>query len=852
MTFLSSFPASSEGKNFSRHVLPNGMVVILMEDRSSPLVTLQAFVRAGSITEQEYSGSGLSHFVEHLLFKGTEKRKVGEIAKEVNALGGTIGGYTTFDHTVYYITLPGEAWERALEIMSDTLRNPSFDPAEIEKEREVILKEILMSEDDPERHMGKLLWQNIFRVHPYGHPIIGYKPLLLKLKREDLRSYHQRMYVPNNVALVVAGNCSAERVLNKVKELFSSWQRRMRTLYSFEKEPVQISPRSFLQEFPVKICHFFMGFRGPSLLSEDAETLEVLSIILGQGESSRLYQKLRHKEGLVYRIESWYYPLSDYSIFGLEAELEPEKRGEVKEEIWKIIKELQDNPPSDREMEKAIEKAQSEFFYQQEKIEGKAGSLGWGEVVAGDPHFAAGYIKKLEKVRPEEVQQVAEKYLLPEREVFLALLPKGSEKENRAAGPKPIAPEIERRVLDNGVTLLLRKDTSGVVTMRIVLLGGVMRETERNNGISQLLHRVMTKGTKRWSAQELAWEVESRGGYLGSYAGYNSIGFSVKFLKKHWRLGMEVLSEILLRPTFPKEEIEKERDVLFSEIKTVHDEIWTSGRQLLRQTFFTGHPYRFLEIGKRESVGGISREDLKRWWEGLLSPQNMVLTVFGEIDTEEVLNLVRERFGQIPPREEKNLPSIPQVKYTAKQARRLLEKEQTLILLAYPGVSISDESRYPLEVLNSILNGLGGRLFYSLRDRQGLAYMLGSFQILGLDPGAFVFYIATTPEKKDEALALLKKEVERVKKEKISQEELSRAKAQLLGDMQRKLETNMGISFQAALDELYGLGYNNYLSYEGKIRSVSAEDIQKIAQSKFKPEFSTLVIVGAEENRKKK
>jgi zinc protease len=831
-------------------VLDNGMTVVLLENHNAPVVTIQAWVGAGSIREQEFAGSGISHFVEHMLFKGTERRSVGQIGQEVKEAGGETNAYTGYDKTVYYITFHSDYFDKALDILSDALMNSTFDPAEVEREREVIVKEIKMNRDDPFRRMYTDAQATAYAVHPYGSPVIGYENLFRGLTRDDLVTYYHRLYVPNNVTFIAVGDFDQEQALAKIKDAFKDFQRKSISPIVVPKEPPQEGPREHIEEFDVTVAQSMMGFHGPDLYSEDMYPMDVLAIILGGGNTSRLYLDLREQKGLVYDISAWSSTPADPGMFWISSSLEPENFEPMKQAVWEQLKKLQTGNVSPEELETARAKVLSNYLFGKETVEGQASSLGTGVVTAHDLYFDKRYVESIGRVTAEDVRRVAKKYFVEQNSVLTVLFPRGKSPSTAAGAeqeqPSERAPQIEKTVLPNGITLLLRDDPNAeTVSIRSVFLGGALAETPETSGITNLMSKSMLKGTTSRSAEDIATAIESRGGSISSFSGYNSFGFEMNMLGKDVPVALDVLSDVISHPTFPEQEVEREKTAVLADIKSVNDDIFPSSIKLFRKTMFDGHPYGRLSLGEPEVVASLKPEDLKRYHTRAVDPSRMVLCIFGKMQKAQVGDLVEEHFGNLPPVESLKLidqsPDFPSV---IKKASKEMNKEQFAILVGFPGITVANPDRYPLEVLSSMMNSQGGKLFEVLRDQRGLAYSVGAFNIMGVEPGAFTLYIMTVPQKQDEALSGMLEVIEDIKKNGISPEDLERTKVELVGTHAIGLQTNSQLGMQAAFDELYGLGYNNYQNYDKDIRAVTAKDIHRVASKYFDLDRYALVTVG--------
>ncbi|MFH1897503.1 MAG: pitrilysin family protein [Candidatus Desantisbacteria bacterium] len=834
-----------------RFVLDNGLVVVLKEVHTAPLVALQLWVKTGSIHEGEYMGSGISHLVEHMLFKGTSIRKVGDIGREVSNAGGDMGGYTSMDRTVYHMVMPADKVGIGLDILADAAMNSTFDETEIKKEKDVILREMDMCEDDPNKYLSRKIWQEAFSHHPYQYPIIGYKELFSQICRDDLLKYHQRFYVPNNMILSIVGDFKSDRMLSSIKQYFKDAKRTSMSPVYIPQELTQIGVRSFEDEKNIKVAYLEMAFHIPDIRSKDLYPLDVMAIILGSGKSSRLYQDLRERESTVYSIDAWSYTPQYPGLFGINATLEPENLQKVQEAIWKNIKKLAQGDISDEELEKARQMVIASSIFSQETVESQAADIASNEYVCGNINFNKDYVKGVVKVTKDDIIRVAKQYLCEDNLTMGILKPKIKEEAINPSIQVKVEPKIQKFVLDNGLVLLIREDDSlPIVSIQAVFKGGVLFEEKGKEGECNLMKQLMLKGTQRHTAKQIAEEIESRGGAITAYGGNNSFGCSVKVLKGDIELGLDMLSDVLLNPSFPADELEKERTTVLAAIKSQDDDPFNYAVRVLRENMWQNHPYRYNSLGTGESVKGLKRDDLIAFHQGFCQSRNMVLSVFGDVKAQEIRQRVERIWAGVKGQELSriSLPDEPEQK-EMKQVMQEKDKEQTIILLGYPGIGIMDPDKYVFEVMSSILSGNGSRLFVNLRDKYGLAYYVGVFSIMGLDPGAYVFYIGTSKDKVDAALDGIKKEVGIIRAEAVTDEELSRAKASLIGEHWQAMETNSAHGFDCSLNELYGLGYEEGDRYSDKINKVTIDDIKRIANKYLQDDKCTEVIIRSEDKK---
>ncbi|VAX35796.1 hypothetical protein MNBD_UNCLBAC01-321 [hydrothermal vent metagenome] len=827
--FLNSSHAF-EGKS-SKHILNNGLTVLMSEMPTSPFVSVYGYVKTGSATEGKFLGTGISHFLEHMLFKGTPTRKVGEIAAKIQAVGGHINASTGMDYTIYKITVPFEKFNIAVEIMADIMMNATMDPVEIEKERDVIFGEMRLSNDNPSRKYIRLVFQNAYLRHPYRHPVIGYKSLLAEVSRDDLLEYYQRFYTPNNIILSIAGNIKTNEILPKVKTLFKDFKRKHDILRNLPIEQRQISPRRYEEEYPTDLTRLSLAFGSVPLLHPDLYPLDVLAKILGHGKSSRLYEELYKKKGLVHSISASSYTPMDQGIFQIQSILENENVEATIKEVLEQIRNIEEKGVSDEELKKAKRQVLSEHIFSYQTSEHTAHAQAVDEAFTGDYQFSQKYVKGIRTVTSKNIERVAKNYLDESALSITILKPIVKIHEQNTSNEKQQG-TIQKHVLKNGLTVLLREDpTFPLVSMRLMCRGGYREETDANNGISTMSASLWTKGTKELTAKQIAQKTERLGMQLSSYAGKNSFGISIDFLSEDLSEALNLLDDVVKNPTFPENELKKVKINMQTALRKRKDSIFYFSSDILKKTLFTTHPFRLNKNGTEESIKRITQKNIRDFHTRFTYPNNMVITVFGDISAPDVLKEIEKKFGALTA-QEVELSTYTPVPLTERREKEVvINKEQAMISLGFHGTDLHDPDRYGMKVLTSILgSSFSGRLFQSIREELGQAYTLGGSFIPGIDSGFIYFYVLTTQEKAVEAKELVMAEIKRLQTEDVPADELKNIKTYLMGNVKTSYETNSSLSFTTGLDELYGLGFANYKKYDTNISAITATQIKKLAQ----------------------
>jgi zinc protease len=845
--------------------LSNGLTAIVKENHRAPVVAVQVWIQAGSVYETEKE-RGITHLIEHMIFKGTGKRGPGEVAKEIESVGGSINAYTSLDYTVYHCVVPKQFLNNALDVLSDAVFHSSFDPEELEREKKVVIEEIRMRDDRPKTRLSSLSMETAYKAHPYGFPVIGYPETVKSFGRKDILAYMERRYRPSQIAVVVVGDVEASQTLADIQGTFGSVTKKDPQEFTYPSEPRQDAPRIAMEAMEIQEGYLTIAFSGlPNFNDPDVPALDVLAALLGSGESSRLISSLRNRLQIVHNINAAAFTPAGPGIFEITASLDPEKTQEALPQIFHEIFRLENEGILQEELDRAKVQVETDFVYSQETMEGEARKLGIFETLSKDPHAEKLYLEKVREVTAQDVQRVAGQIFrqenisvamvmpedrLPEltsQELAVMvqeaeLLAKGIESDGGA-----LVRPIKRFSLSNGLTVLVQ-EAPGVPTVSLALVfpGGVRYESEKTNGLFNFLAKAWTKGTKARSAQGIAELIEGLGGSISGFSGQNTLGLKGRFLSQNLDKSLALFTEILLTPTFPSEEIKKLCPLILAELKRQDDYLPEVAVREFRRLLFSPHPYGMNPLGKASVIKAISSKNLLETYRYFVIPDRGVLSIVGDIRTEEIISSIETMLGAWSVESEPVLSTPPEPDLLSSPKILTLERErqQVHIVLGFPGTTFNNPDRYALEILNAVLSGQGGRLFIDLRDKESLAYSVTSFLGLGLDYGSFAFYIACAPEKKDRALKGLWREIYRATGEPVTDDDLERAKKWLIGTHEIGLQTNSAQSMDMALNELYGLGYNFASEYVRKIDEVTADQVLNVAKKLMNSEEYVLIRVG--------
>ena len=847
--------------------LANGLQVIVREDHFAPVVALQAWVKVGAADEHDRE-AGVAHVHEHMLFKGTARRGVGQIAAEVESSGGLINAFTTSDHTVYHLVLAGRHFATGLDILTDALRNSAFDKGELERELKVVLEEWKRSEDMPVSRAYTELFRLAFGSHPYGRPVIGWRKTIQALDRRRVLDFFHRWYLPNNVVLVVVGDVSLDVVRRHVTAAFAGWEPAALPPRVRPVEPPQRAIRIAAVEMPVQEHHLMLGFRIPAARDPDVVPLDLLGYVLAGGESSRLVTLLEAQKELVNSVSAFAYTPKDPGLFVVLGSLERKKIAVATRELLSALVRTRAELVSRTELARARSNLESEFLYRKETMQGQARLLGYSQCVFEDPHYEARYLDELAKATREDIQRAAVTYLRPESLVAVLVGPDAAQLAPTAEGVsaaweatpstptvargasaarprvKP-QPDLHTRTLENGVRLIVKEHhATPLVAMRAATLGGLLLERKATSGINNFLAGLLTRGSRHHSRESLGRAVESLAGSLEGFSGRNSFGLRGQFVSRHAEDGTDLFLEVLRHPTFPTEEIEKRRREVLVALANRDDDPAQRAMEMFYATHFPNHPYGLPALGRRASLVTFTRRVLAAYYRQLLVSSRLVVSAVGDLDAGWMLDRLEAALGSLGGSQPLRRPRIAPAPTRIRRVSRHLDRQQTHFVLGVRGGRVTDRDRAVLKVTEAILSRQGGRLFLELRDRQGLAYAVSAFASEGVDPGVIGVYFACAPEVVEQAIAGVLTELARLRDERVSAAEVDQARKYLLGSYEISIQTNSAQSDELAFNELYGLGIDGGDRYREALTRVTPADVHAAARTYLALDAYTLAIVG--------
>lgn len=848
---------------YKKYQLKNGMKVLLVESHKSPVLSIQMWVKTGSADEKK-GEEGISHFIEHLVFKGSHRFKVGEIAAAVEGAGGELNAYTSFDQTVFYVTISREFQRVGMEVIAEMMGFPTFDENEINNEREVVIEEIKRSNDSPHRQASRLLFSTVYKKHPYGIPVIGYPENISTVSRETLLSYFSGRYNPKNMTLVIAGDFENSEMRRQVDEFFGPFKPNKLRVVKRPKVKKAKANAVVIEKAPFNETIVHIAFPIPDAAHKDIPGLEVFALVFGQGESSRLNQRLRMRDHIVNYAGSSVFVSRDPGFLAISLSLNEKDLklalAALQDELLKALCE----PPSDQEINKALTNLASEQFYAQETVDGLARNFGHYQDLFNDPGHFSVFLKQVEKLSGREVIKKARKHIENNGLSFILMSPADKErveplvkewvksfraklKKSRIKTPKPTRKakkisfvmksprdarsSVEKWTLGNGVTVITRPSyDTPVISLRCASLGGSRLETKESQGATELLSRVWTAGAGEFSESQIHHRTDEMAASLSAFGGRNSEGLTMTCLRPFLDEMLHLFFLTLKEPLFESAAIARETKAMQEQVKLRADNPSQLCILEFMKAMFGSHPYGRDPYGDPGSIERLNQTVVRHIYR---QKTGLTIVASGAFDPKEMRKKIEQELAGLNPGplEVRKFP----LQYPKKETRRFIEsqKEQSHIVMGFPGLDLKDPNRYSMQVMQAILAGQGGRLFYELRDKASLAYSVAPLRMEGIEGGYFGAYIGCSPEKAAKAIEMMNTEFQKLVESKVGEEELARAQRYLIGKHDIELQRNSNISSAILFDHIYGLDYMDTFHFAERVRSVTSESVRGLAAHIF-------------------
>jgi zinc protease len=715
-----------------------------------------------------------------------------------------------------------------------------------------------MGENNVDRELWKLFIRTAYLQHPVRHPVIGYEDVFIQKDRDDLLSYYNDRYQPDQMVVSVVGSVEPLEVLSFIIEKTRSFARRSAEPLVLPMEPIQSWPRWAQQESPLARLHQAMvGFPSVTLHNPDMYALDVLAFLLGGGQTSRLDQRLKQSESQVLGVgASNWTPGFTHGQFAISLTLPSQNWPGVLTSVEEEIERFKTELASPQELEKAKKSSIARHVFGKETAASLASSLASSFFDTGDPYFDEAYVEGIRNVTAEQVREVARKYLRREVMTVAVLSPPGSDSRTtapRAEGELSARPGEDRlHTLDNGLRVVLKEDSSlPVVNIQLYGLGGLILEPASAPGLSAFTASLLTAGTSSRSRLDILSAIEDAGGAISSRSDNNTYHVAIKVLREDLDTALTILSDIVRNARFPEDEIEKKRKEFLLAIQKQQESWQYELMSLFKRSYFSRSPYERDRLGTAESIQAIRRDDIVDSFQRMVSPAHSVLAVYGDVDSKALLARLNELLGAWKGRPT-GLPEWPSETHPLTASRKVeqkTEKTSASLFIGTNGLDISSDRRPVLDVLDAVLAGTsypGGRLFEALRGGQeDLVYIVGATPFYGVKAGYFGVITQTTLANLDKVQNVILDHLKRIQEEPVPLAEFETARDMIITMHQLGRESLGSQAQSAAVDEVLGLGWDHDQRYPDLIRKVTVEDVQNLARELF---ANTLVARTVPEN----
>lgn len=837
---------STSGNDTMLVRLKNGLTVYIIRDSRFPLVCTRLFVGTGSANETAEQ-AGISHVLEHMVFKGTEKRPKGQVARDVESLGGYLNAATSFDKTWFITDMPAKHWKTGMDVVKDMAFHPSLDPAELEAEKDVIVSELKGGDDTPTRRLFEDLQVAGLAHTVYGRPIIGFEKTIRAVTADDLRAYIRTWYQPQNMMLLVAGDIDPKAVLAHAEELFGDLKND--TILP-EPAPVQLEgaaggPRVEVTYGPWNKVYLGIALPAPALGDQRSIDLDVLAYALGGDGTSQFYRKYRYEKQLVDSISVGNMSLNRAGLFYMVAQLDVDKVEPFWQEFTRDLAALDAGKIAPDVIERARFNYEDGMDRASETLDGLTSWKATVQFELGGPQGEANVRHALAAVDSARLRQAQDLWLRPDQVRVRVLAPEKAklpdldailqhnwpapavERQKAAAAAEKVG---KREIVDlgQGRTVILQPDrTIPYVSLEILRPGGNALLKPADQGLAQLTAATLTDGCGTRDLDAMERFVAERAASLSASAGVQSFTVSLTGPARFNADYFALLGDLLHKPTFAEKDVRRQADTLKAALVRRQDNPMSfMGSKINGFLFPGGQPYGFDGLGTAENQDRFGPGDVQAFWKQQ-NAQPWILSVAGDFDREKVLAFARSLPVPTAP-----AVDVPQPTWGADKRLPLSlpGRQQAHLLLAFHAVPLDHPDAPALMLLESVLSGQSGLLFNKLRDEQGLGYTVTAFYRSLPEAGFMAFYIGTTPRNLDVARQGFSGIIKDIKTDLLPAELLAKGLNRMEGSYYRGRQSLGARADEAASERLLGQPQDFQKRLLEKAAKVTPEQLREVAR----------------------
>jgi zinc protease len=869
-------------------VLDNGLVVLTKEVHTAPVVSVQVWYKVGSRNEG-IKENGISHQLEHLLFKGTKTRPV-QFGRLFSALGSQFNAFTSYDMTAYYGTVQRDKLDALITLEADRMENSLIGAEELKSEKRVVVSELQGYENSPSYRLSRAVMRAAFPNHQYGLPVGGTKSDVENFTLEQVRNYYQTYYSPDNTVLVITGDFDTAATLKTVKATFGKVPKRAKVVTPPKVEKVATAP----QKTPIvlkergstpllQIVYPLTDIKNP-----DVPAIDVMDAILTGGRSSRLYQALV-ETGLASSVGATASELIEPGWYEFNATGAPGKDlKQVAEVLQKTVAQMQEKPVTAVELNRAKTLLKASFILGNQDITSQATQLGYNQTVAGDYQFMDRYLAGVAKVTPQDIQRVTKTYLNPAKQTIGFFEPtqadgkpgdsgggSGKTVENFNPGkpvdpaelakylPKSVASNSSSRqslpeevTLKNGLKVFLLRDRSTpTINVSGQISAGTGFDIPAKAGVANLVAGNLMNGTKTKNALTLAQSLEDKGASVGFSASREGVSVGAQGLSANLPLLVQTMADVMQNATFPAEQLELSRQRALTGLKAQLDDPRSYGRRVFQQAIYPeNHPFHTFPT--EASLKAITRGDLVSFYKQYYRPDTTSLAIVGDFDPSQVKTLLNQAFGKWQAQGKTPVFQVPKVALPTKTATLnpvIPGKSEAITYIGYNGISRKDPRYYAVLIMNQILGGdtLSSRLGTEIRDRQGLTYGIYSAFSAGSNPGPFLIQMQTAPGDAPKAIASTLGLLKQLREQGITEAEFNNAKRSITSSYPVDLASPSDVATIISGNYSNGLTTAEIRNFPARINGVTMAQVKQVIQELIQPDKLVIVTAGPGEGTPK-
>lgn len=832
--------------NTKTHICKNGLKVFTNNNTTNPLVSIQFCIESGSIHENEFLGSGMSHLIEHMVFKGTKEFDCKQLAEETAKFGGMWNAYTTTDKTVFYITGPSEYYKEFIHILTQLVFFPTFPKEEFEREKDVIRREMDLCKDNIGHFAYFSLMAAVYNKNNKKYPVIGYRNRFDNITHKDMVNYHKKHYVPSNAFICVAGDIDHDKVIATIESEVDSIKAKELIKPVQEVDGYSMVHKTVTKTFNKPTTTVIYAWNIPNVKDEKYVYMYIMANIIGDGETSPLYTKFHDELNLVHSIEAYVFPSSyDCGLFVIEAEVDEYKVSEFDNAFVKYIvfdkkhlKEISSdavNQFADRyklnklNKEKCVEKVASDILN--------------NYTLYRDPNFDIA----LDKIIFNNVH-LASKIRLAEKEYFnfsytnLVIEPKKDVINKPEDNDGAIVGTFKETLSNGAKVVILRNSKKKTTDFSIAFKAGCRTETENTAGINNLMTSLMLKGTSNRSLKTIARDINKLGD-LHYYSGQNTISFSFSCLMEHTADMVKLLSDVILNSTFSEDYLENEKHSIFASIDYYKTVPKVLARNRLLQSCYSGQTYGIPSTGSKASVAFLLREDILRHAKNIFCGDNAYICVSTAFPHTDVIRLLEKQFEHMEKGEVPNLNKT--CAFTPGESEYSCNKEQAVIAVGFNGCNATSPELACVYIFEAWLKDMSGPLFTEVREKRGLAYHTTVETFFGTDAGYIIFYVITSNENLAKANDTLNSVIQSLITNGMSEEEFNKAKLLVKSSIASGNQLNSNIVKLASIDMANGNSYDRTMNFANEIDKVTLEDVNNFMKNKLKEPNNKVTITSS-------